>query len=91
MSLASLPYSFRYYHFILSYIQENINPNRKKYLSLKSKIGIAFELNRSVRAELGLIEDPNGESKNKKLSYKTTERVKGENNIFNHFYSPHVQ
>ena len=91
MGVSSLPYSFRYYHFILSYIQENINPNRKKYLSLKSKVGIAFEYNRSIRAELGLIEDPDAQSKNKKLSFKTVERVKGENNMMNHFYSPHVQ
>ena len=57
MSLSCLPYSFRYYHFILTYIQENIDPNRKKYLSLKSKISLAFETNRSIKAELGLIKN----------------------------------
>lgn len=70
LSLKRLPYSFRYYHLILSFIQENIDPNRKKYLSLKNKINIAFENNRSVKAELGLINHPD-KNKKEKLSYKT--------------------
>ena len=38
-----------------------------------------------------LIEDPDAKKKNKKLSFKTNERLKHENNLFNHFYSQHVQ
>ena len=90
MSLSTLPYSFRYYHFILTFVQENIDPNRKKYISLKNKISMAFLMNRSLKSELGLIEDPDAKKKNQKLSFKTNERLKGENNLFNHFYSPHV-
>ena len=75
---------------ILTFVQENIDPNRKKYISLKNKISMAFLMNRSLKSELGLIEDPDAAKKNKKLSFKTKERINGEINLFNHFYSPHV-
>jgi hypothetical protein len=84
-----MPYSFRYYHLIISFIQENIDPNRKKYLGLKSQISMAFENTRSVKAELGLIEDKDKKKEKSKLSYKTSERLAGEKNILNHFNSTH--
>lgn len=34
--------------------------------------------------------NPDKDKKNKKLSYKTDQRLKGENNILNHFNSEHV-
>lgn len=66
-----LPLSFRYYDFILMFIQENLSNNRKLFLKLKSKIQHIFEKHKSLKAHIGIqqLEDSYKSKLDNKLKY----------------------
>lgn len=91
LSQKQLPMSFRYYHFILNYIQDNLGSDKKKYLQLSSMISKAFNENLSLK---GLLKAPymgNKKDKEEKQKYLHHIAQKAKNNNINHYTSIHAR
>lgn len=88
-----LPLSFRYYDFVLMFIQENLSFNRKLTLKLKAKLQQIFEKHRSLKATLGIrqLEDSYKLRSENRLKYVLDFKVQLQSQTINFHASKHTK